>query len=165
MNLYLMRHAHALDVGEAGIKRDRDRPLSQKGTGIAREMAHFLTRRAIKLELIGTSPLLRARQTADIMAKEMGGIPIETCPGMAPAELPEDMIHWLHHCPFDSVMLVGHMPDLSDLASVLICKQPPASITFKKAAVCRIAFEHRPAAGHGTLEWLLPPSLLQPHAS
>jgi len=160
MNLYLMRHAHALDVGEAGIKRDRDRPLSQKGTGIAREVAQFLSAHGVKLELIATSPLLRARQTADIVAGEFGGIPVETCSGMAPSELPGDMLHWLHHCPFDSVMLVGHMPDLSDLASVLICKQPPAGLAFKKAAVCRIAFDHRPAAGHGTLEWLLPPSLI-----
>lgn len=161
MNLYLMRHAHALDVGEAGIKRDRDRPLSPKGTGIAREVAHFFRRHTIALDLIATSPLLRAHQTADIMARELGGIPVETCPGMAPAELPEDMVNWLHHCPFDSVMLVGHMPDLSDLASLLISRQPPVSLTFKKAAVCRITFDHRPAAGHGTLEWLVPPSLIQ----
>jgi phosphohistidine phosphatase len=160
MNLYLMRHAHALDVGEAGIKRDRDRPLSRKGTEIAREVAQFLTRHDIKLDLIATSPLVRARQTAGIIAGEQGDIPLEICPAMAPAELHEDILHWLHHCPFDSVMLVGHMPDLSELASVLICKQPPAGLAFKKAAVCRIVFDHRPTAGHGALEWLLPPSLI-----
>ena len=160
MNLYLMRHAHGLDVGEAGIKRDRDRPLSRKGSEIARDVARFLSSHGVKLELIATSPLLRARQTAEIMAREQGGIPLDICPGMAPSELTDDMIHWLHHCPFDSVMLVGHMPDLSDLASLLICKQPPAGLAFKKAAVCRIAFDHRPATGHGTLEWLLPPVLI-----
>ncbi len=160
MNLYLMRHAHALDIGEEGIRRDFDRPLSGKGQDITREVASALKTIGIKLDLIGTSPLLRARQTAEIVASELGGIPVDRCPMMAPNGSLSELIQWLRRCGFESVMLVGHMPDLAELASTLICGQPAAGVIFKKAAVCRITFDTQPAAGKGALEWLLPPAIM-----
>lgn len=160
MNVYLMRHAHALDVGEEGIRRDFDRPLSGKGKDITREVAAALKAIGIKLDFIGTSPLLRARQTAEIMASGLGDIPVDLCPMMAPNGSISELIQWLRQCGFESVMLVGHMPDLAELASTLICGQPMAGVIFKKAAVCRISFDAQPAAGKGALEWLLPPSIM-----
>lgn len=160
MILYLMRHAHALDVGEHGVRRDSERPLSRKGNDVARAMARHLARRGVSLQLIATSPLLRTRQTADIVAAELGGVPVDLCPELEPAEPLEGLLSWLRHCTLESVMMVGHMPDLAELASTLMGSRHHAGLAFKKAAVCRLAFGERAAAGRGTLEWLLPPAMI-----
>ena len=159
MNLYLMRHAHALDIGEEGIRRDFDRPLARKGKEITLEVAKALKTLDIRLDLIATSPLPRARQTAEIVAGELDA-PVDLCPMMAPNGSFQELILWLKKSGLGSVMLVGHMPDLCELASLLISGNPSAAIIFKKAAVCRISFDAGPASGTGTLEWLLPPALL-----
>ena len=69
MELYLIRHADALALGERGISEDAERPLSEKGEDQARAAAAALRKRGIELDRLYTSPLLRAHQTADILLK------------------------------------------------------------------------------------------------
>ncbi len=72
MDLVLFRHADALNVGEAGIKTDEERPLSDKGKVRAKASARGLKALGLKPDLILSSPLVRARQTAEIVARETG---------------------------------------------------------------------------------------------
>jgi phosphohistidine phosphatase len=160
MNLYLMRHAHALDVGEKGVRTDRDRPLSRKGMEITHEVASALKTLGVQVDCVATSPYPRALQTAEIVARELGEAPLDRCPMLEPGASPTEVTQWLRGSTLHSVMLVGHMPDLAEIASLLICGTPTAGLMFKKAAVCRITFAASPAPGTGTLEWLLPPALL-----
>jgi len=160
MNLYLMRHAHALDIGEKGIRSDRTRPLSGKGIEISHEVAAALKTIGIQLDCVVTSPYPRALQTAEIVAHELGETPVDKCPMLEPGASPAEVLQWLRGNKLSSIMMVGHMPDLAEIASYLICGYPTAGLMFKKAAVCRISFDAAPAPGTGTLEWLLPPSLI-----
>ena len=160
VNLYLMRHAHALDVGEGNIRRDSERPLSRKGEDITQHMARQLNRSGVKLDLIATSPLLRAKQTAEIIAKGLGHVPVDLCLDLSPAAGTATLPSSLPLDEMDSVMLVGHMPDLCELASTLIFGKPSHGVSFKKAAICKISFAGRCTAGHGTLEWLLTPAMI-----
>lgn len=159
MNLYLMRHAHALDVGEKGVRTDRNRPLSPKGIEITHEVATALKTIGVQVDCVVTSPYPRALQTAEIVAHELEA-PVDKCPMLEPGASPAEVVQWLRGNKLGSIMMVGHMPDLAEIASVLICGYPTAGLMFKKAAVCRITFNAEPARGTGTLEWLLPPALI-----
>src|ERR1043166_8620613 len=69
VELYLIRHAHALALGERGITNDEDRPLSEEGEAQAVAAAKALAQRGVVLDKLYTSPLVRARRTAEIMAE------------------------------------------------------------------------------------------------
>ena len=160
MRIYLMRHGNALDVGEQGVRRDSERPLSDKGVETCREVAQGLVTLGVNPDLVVSSPLVRARQTAEVVAETLGGRPLSLSPLLAPSGSLPDLLDWLHKGLWDSVLLVGHMPDLAVLASLLLCSHPNAGIDFKKSAVCCIAFLGRPAPGSGDLQWFLPPKPL-----
>lgn len=160
MNLYLMRHAHALDVGEGSIRRDSERPLSNKGLAVARGMARHLRHRGVNLDLIATSPLLRARQTAEIIASELDGVAMVVCPDLAPCVSSAVLPSTISLEALESVMLVGHMPDLCELACTLMLGQPAHAVNFKKAAIGRISFSGHAQPGRGTLDWLITPAMV-----
>ncbi len=158
MELLLMRHGKALDVGAPGVRRDAERSLSEEGHAIVREVAAVVRAMGMRPDLILSSPLVRAAQTAEIVAKEMGTT-TELCPALAPGCPPHDAVEAICHRRHPCLMAVGHMPDLSELASFLIAGNGGAAITFRKAGVCLIRFEGRPREGAGSLEWLMPPRL------
>ena len=163
MNVYLVRHGIALDLGEQGIVRDADRPLSDEGKALTCEVARGL--RAVvgdEAMRIISSPLLRARETAEIFAKALGvATPVETLAELTSEGDVEAVAEWIERQPPKSLMMVGHMPDMSDLASCLACPQGVLQVVFKKAAVMRISFEARAGKGRGCIEWLLPPGILR----
>jgi phosphohistidine phosphatase len=162
MNVYLMRHGAALDVGQEGIRRDVDRRLSKEGVARTREVAEGLAGLEISLDAIGTSPLVRARQTAEIVAGTVSPkCEITECDFLQPGGSSQDLIAWLRSQSAESVLVVGHLPDMSEIASELLTGHPNAAIEFKKAAVCCMAFDAIPARGAGRLEWLMQPRHLR----
>lgn len=160
MRLYLMRHGKALDVGEHGVHRDSERPLSDKGAEIVREVALGLAVLGTTPDLVVTSPLLRTRQTAEIVAEVLGGVAVTLSPLLAPSGHVPDIVEWLHKNGGKSLFLVGHMPDLAELTSLLLCNHVHGGIDFKKAGVCCLSFLGRPSPGTGCLDWFLPPTPL-----
>src|SRR5262245_5118463 len=122
MDLYLIRHADALPVGEGGIVEDAERPLSDLGKAQSKALGLAFKKQGIQLETVLTSPLLRARQTADEMLK--------TWPEPAPQLQVSDHLAMggrrkrlsrvLEELAQLSVALVGHQPDLSEYAAWLI---------------------------------------------
>lgn len=162
MQLYLVRHGIALDVGQEGVTRDGDRPLSKEGIRKTQEVGRGLAALGVHPDRIVSSPLVRAEQTARILAAELAlpGDP-EPCDLLQPGESPADFTAWLAKQKVDSLLAVGHLPDVAELTSHLIAGTPNANVLFKKAAACCIHFEESPARGTGCLEWLMQPGQIR----
>lgn len=163
MQLYLMRHGDAVDVGQMGVKRDADRMLSDEGIEKTRAAAMGL-RSLLEAPLIRVvaSPLVRARQTAEIAAKAAApGVEVELADALKSGAHASDALDWLHGQPAAPMLLVGHMPDLSALASFLVSATGQAGFHFKKAAVLCLHFNGRAAAGKGEVMWFLQPGMLR----
>lgn len=163
MKLYLVRHGPAVDIGEEGVQNDAARMLSAEGRAKTAKAARGLARLPdAAVARIVSSPLVRALETARIFARELGFKPeIESLPELSPGSCVEDQAAWLAAQPPADIMLVGHMPDLSDLASTLLCQGASTRFVFKKASVMRIDFDGRAMPGAGSLTWLLQPDALR----
>jgi len=154
MQVVLIRHARAEE--RVLFKRDRSRALTQDGRRRMRKAARGLHALLPGLTQIATSPLLRARQTAEIVAAVYTGIDTVSLPALSPGALPRAVLAWLRTQPQDALLaLVGHEPDLGRLASWLLTGRPAGFVQFKKGAAALIEFVDVPAAGKGTLAWLL----------
>lgn len=156
MDLYLIRHADALPVGEHGITEDATRPLSETGIAESRRLAAGLPRRGVRLDLVLSSPLVRARQTAEhMLALWLAPVPeLKTCAELAPGLKPRKLIRLLRKIGQKSVALVGHQPDLGDLAAWLVGSKK-AQIDLAKGGVACIACAEEPGKGAGVLTWLV----------
>jgi phosphohistidine phosphatase len=160
MKLYLLRHASAVDVGDQGVERDEDRMLTGEGRARTRSVAEGLRACGCAPRRIVASPLVRARETADIAAAILTpGATIETSAELAPGMSPARTASWLRRGPRLPTMLVGHMPGLQQLASYLLSGAESVDIGFKKLGCCCLLFEAAPVAGGGCLKWCLPPKI------
>jgi phosphohistidine phosphatase len=115
------------------------------------------------LDLILTSPYLRARQTAEIVAAEFGAekkleLTEHLAFGGDPAELMEELRS--KHAEAKSVMLVGHEPYLSELVSVLISGDEQTEVVMKKGGLCKLTMETLAYSQCATMEWLMAPRQL-----
>jgi phosphohistidine phosphatase len=117
MRLYIMRHGPAEESSPSG--RDYDRPLSEPGRTRTNAVAHELARRGERPQKIFSSPLVRARQTADIVARVLG-IAVEIRDELAPSEAAPDVVREITDAALERVVLVGHAPDVSILVAELI---------------------------------------------
>jgi len=155
IELYLLRHAHAGNAGEWDGD-DALRPLSQKGRRQARALGRFLAERGFGPDAIVSSPRVRARQTADIVADAIG-IAVAVDERLAgPLDL-DIVAALIVSAGGDQIMLVGHDPDFSDLAATLC---GATEIPMRKGALARIDVALPLEPGIGTLRWLVPPELL-----
>lgn len=160
LQLYLVRHAIAAERGPE-FPDDSKRPLTAKGIASFRRAAKGLATLKIDLDLIITSPLTRTSQTAAILAEAMpGSTPIVPSDALAPAGTPAAVLHEIgRHGRKSRIALVGHEPNIGELAARLIGARSP--IPFRKGAVCRIDLDVLPPKGLGQLRWLLPPRVLR----
>ena len=158
MELYLIRHADALALGERGITNDEERPLSEKGECQSEAAAKTLMLRGVALDRLYTSPLLRARQTAEILLRVWAKpeLILETCNGLAPGGKPRKLSKYLLKSGGGKIGLVGHMPDLAEFAGWLLGAKD-AQIDFAKAGVALITCGDVPSKGLGSLQWLVTP--------
>ena len=158
--LYLIRHGLA---GERGPEwpDDSKRPLTDEGLSRLRKEARGLRQLDVGFDVIVTSPLVRTRQTADVFAEVLATkAPIVSSDALAPAGSPASVIQEIaKHARKVRVALVGHEPNLGELAAQLI--QARSALSFKKGGICRIDFEVPPPKGVGSLIWFLPPKLLR----
>jgi phosphohistidine phosphatase len=156
LQLYLLRHADAGDPA-AWPGDDADRPLSKKGRRQARGIGQWLQSRGKLPGIVVTSPKVRAAQTAGLATEGSSVTPIVDERLAAGFGL-EDVAGIVRdHAPeARRVMLVGHDPDFSELASDLV----GGKIELKKGAVARIDLAGAVQPGAGTLRWLVPPEAL-----
>lgn len=160
MELYLIRHGLAAERGEA-YPDDGKRPLTRDGIEkLAREAA-ALAALDITFDCILTSPLVRARQTAEALAQRLAGPPpIHDIDALAPGGVFAAVVEAIaKHGRRTRVALVGHEPGIGELAARLIGARAP--MPFKKGAICRIDIETVPPAGPGVLRWFATPKMLR----
>jgi phosphohistidine phosphatase len=158
MDLYIIRHADAQPLGEGSIQNDADRPLTTEGHAQCVSLAKSLQRQGVHLDCIITSPLLRARQTAEGLLEHLAAPKpqLHICDQLAPGGRRKKLTRFL--CSFDSssIAIVGHMPDLGVYAAWLIGSSK-AQIDLAKAGVACIHFEDEPDKGAGALTWMVSP--------
>jgi phosphohistidine phosphatase len=159
MTVYLVRHAIAEERGPAWPD-DRERPLTARGIARMRKIARRLAERGVHVDRVWSSPLQRARQTADLLVPiwtttQVVDIVPELAPGRASAHVGASLAAL--GTP-DAVAVVGHEPDLGQLAAWMIGTRSP--LPFKKGGVARVEFPDRIEAGAGQLVWLVTPKLV-----
>ncbi|MDZ7839704.1 MAG: phosphohistidine phosphatase SixA [Gammaproteobacteria bacterium] len=168
MQVVLFRHGIAEDREEfarAG-RPDSDRPLTGKGAERTRRAAAGLLSVLDGVDCVAASPYVRARQTADIVADrcaEAGRAPErDSLDAMQPGGDYGAVLRWLGARDIrDTVVLVGHEPDLSGLMAWLIAGRRDGFARFKKSGACLIGFAAPPARGDGELLAFLPPAVLR----
>jgi phosphohistidine phosphatase len=148
-----MRHAHAGEADPGRWPDDRQRPLSDKGRRKHAVVADALRRMGVRFDRLLSSPLVRARQTADITAAVYGGGPaVEETPALGDRATLPDLLAVLVRLPADAAVLcVGHEPFLSEAEAALISRDGRARIEMRKSGVAGLDFDGRPAAGTGAL--------------
>jgi phosphohistidine phosphatase len=159
--LYIVRHGIAVGHGAPGIPDD-ERPLTSKGEKRMREIARGLRRLDLKLDRIVTSPLPRARATAEIVAGVLDAESIlETASALQVGASAATIQKWLRGRTEDRVMIVGHNPALSDLVALLVTGAThPLFCNLKKGGVAAL---RKAAAGPDRydLVWLATPRLIR----
>jgi phosphohistidine phosphatase len=157
MNCYFLRHGIAADAGQWD-GQDFDRPLTPQGRERMEREARAIAQLSLELEVIVTSPAIRAKQTATIVAERLKMndrlVEDERLADGFNAERLRGILH--DHAGAESVLLVGHEPTMSATIGQLIGR---ASIDLKKGALARVELPD-PAASSGRLIWLVPPKIL-----
>jgi phosphohistidine phosphatase len=158
--LYLIRHAVAEERGEKWPDDDK-RPLSEDGIAKMKKAARGLAALGVTFDVVLSSPLVRARQTADIVSAAVAGHPAivivdSLSPGAAYSALVADLEK---HARKTRIALVGHEPGIGELAARLIGSRHP--FEFKKGGICRIDLDEIPPSGPGDLRWFVPPRTMR----
>jgi phosphohistidine phosphatase len=161
--LYIMRHGIAVTRGSAGFSDDAKRPLTPEGKQKMRQICAGLTRAGFDVDWIVSSPLVRAVETAEIVGETLGPhVPLEFCDALRPGGSAEALIAFLAKRPNRKrVLVVGHEPDLGEMAARLVGAGRHANLPFKKGGCCLITFDTFPPKVPGRLVWWLTPRLMR----
>lgn len=161
--LLVVRHAIAQDAAEYAREHpdDAGRPLTPEGKKKMKRVALGLRALVPDLQLLATSPLTRAVQTAEILAAAYDLKPV-VVPTLAPAQSAADVTHWLAgERRHENVAIVGHEPGLSRAVSWLLAGSERPFVEIKKGAALLLAFPDAVEAAGATLLWSLTPSQLR----
>ena len=163
MNLYILRHGIASAPGEDGLPKnlpDAERPLSVKGkqrlwgaTGAMRKME-------VVLDTVMSSPLLRARQTAQIVTEAMElRRALVLTDNLAPEGSTKALVEQINEIGprAKSILLVGHEPYLSRLIALLVAGDADAEFDLKKGGLAKLEIAKLKHGRCAMLEWLLTP--------
>ena len=158
--LYLVRHAIAAERGPEWPDDDK-RPLTERGIHRFKEEVAGLRWLDASIDEIITSPLVRAKQTADLLAAGLVGKPVVRLlkalePGHSPSSVMGQVARLARR---NKVAIVGHEPGLGELAAHLIGASRP--LPFRKGSVCRIDMESFTSRHAGSLIWFVTPKMLR----
>jgi phosphohistidine phosphatase len=161
--LYIMRHGIAVERGSAGYSDDSKRPLTPDGKKKLVEITRGLMRLGFDVDWIVTSPLVRALETAKLVAAGLGGgCSLDASDDLRPGGSAEALIAFLaKHPNCKRVLVVGHEPDLSEMAGRLIGAGRRAHLALKKGGCCMITFDDFPPKSPGKLIWWLTPRIMR----
>ncbi len=154
--LYFLRHGKAYDRQDWDGKDDDLRPLTGEGIELLRQTAQTLRRLDLNLDAIITSPLVRARDTAQLVARELDKV-VDESPMLKPGFDHNALIRLIgEHTGAERLLLVGHEPDFSQVISELI---GGGAVVMKKGGLARVDITAQTPL-RGELVWLLPPDVL-----
>jgi phosphohistidine phosphatase len=164
VNLYILRHGIAAERGAPDFKTDADRPLTPKGRRQLGQIAAAMQSMGLDFSLILSSPFLRARQTAEIVAKSLK---LNKRLVFSDALMPDGdaktlirQLRELQPAP-ENLLLVGHEPYLSGLAALLISGGTATHIELKKGGLCKLETGSLRLGRCATLTWLLTPKQMK----
>lgn len=155
-----MRHGNAWPLEDASVTTDEGRPLTDLGRREVALMARVLGQLGGDPNLILSSPLVRARQTAEIVSEHFGArVKITEAVDLAPGgALAGVLAQILREGRPAETLISGHMPGVGMLAGFLAWNQRDSAIRFRTSGICRIDLpDDNPAPGYGDLRWLIPP--------
>jgi phosphohistidine phosphatase len=163
VDLYLVRHAIAFDADPAQWPDDSLRPLTPEGEKRFRRAARGLREIAASVDVVLSSPWIRAWRTAELLEKEAKWPTPFVCEALESGRAPAEVLQALQ--PFassDSVALVGHEPSLHELASYLLTADTNhVQLEFRKGAVAALQVDVGMRPGAARLLWLAPPRILR----
>ena len=174
MKLLVVRHAVAMErsvfqararvdspeAGEDFAADDDDRPLTLDGIRKMRKNVKGLRELIEAPDLLVSSPLTRAQQTAEILCETWRGLEFTTIDSLRPGSDPDDFCDWLS-ARNGIVAIVGHEPHLSGLVSWFVAGSQKAMIDLRKGGACLLDFPRGVARGRAQLRWLATPSMLR----
>jgi phosphohistidine phosphatase len=164
MMLSLLRHGIAVERGSPGSEDDSQRPLTAKGERRVQQIAEGVMALGLAYDLILSSPYVRARQTAEVVAqvlKTANGVSLSDM--LAPGGNPRQLIEALHaeDRQRQDILLVGHEPYLSRLISTLLTGNPHLPVVMKKGGLCALDIETLRFGRCASLLYLLTPRQLR----
>ena len=158
-DLFFLRHGQAGDR-ETWQGPDEERPLTDEGRAEIEAVATFLAHRALRLDAVVSSPLVRARQTAEIVAVRLA-MTLDIDDLLAPGLDVKRLWRLVRlHPGARRILLVGHEPDFSATIQEVI---GGGTVTMKKGGLARVRLADQ-GTPRGSLLWLAPPGLLLPSA-
>ena len=172
MHLYLLRHGIAADFS-SGMTRDEERPLTKEGWKKMRDEARGMQKLGIEFDKIFTSPYLRTQQTTQAVAEVYkfdadNIITIENLASGKPFALPTyrkpQVFSDIGAYDFEKALIVGHMPDISEMTSILLTGEITTHFEFKKGSLCLIEIDGLPPRGNGIMRWMMTPKQLIVHS-
>ena len=160
--LYVMRHGIAVARGDPNFADDAKRPLTPEGKKKLKAIARGLFRLGLCVDTIISSPLVRALETAAIVAEVFApAVPAETSDFLRPGGSLQALLNSLgKRAEQRCVLVIGHEPDLSDGVAKLV-GNARANFQFKKGGCCRIDFDNFPPRPPGKLIWWLTPRVMR----
>ena len=163
MRLILFRHGPASQRDPARWPDDAKRPVTRRGRERTARAAAGLQRLMGAANRVASSPLVRARQTAEVVVEAVAPeVKIETLDALAPGAPAREILRWLRGLDSGAkVILVGHEPHLGKVAGVLLFDSVAAQMPLKKAGALMIDFVGPVEPGAGRLVAFLPPRALR----
>ena len=162
VNLYLVRHGIAAEREE--YTEDALRPLTSEGKRKTKQVAQQLFDLGLRFDLILTSPLVRARQTADILKAIGLSTQLEESTDLTPEGKIHSWLSWLEEWQNNggtNLALVGHEPNLGEWTEILVWGEAKGNLLVKKAGVIGVQLpENGSPVGRSLLFWLTPPKFL-----
>ena len=164
MEIYLLRHGLAIERELPGFQNDSARPLTTKGINQLKKISTAMEKMDLGFDLILSSPFLRAKETAEIVAKKLK---LKKSLKFSNALTPDQDVKFLipqlqklKPAP-KRILLVGHEPFLSELVSLLVTGSAQLQMDFKKGGLCKLEAEKLSAGKCASLTWLLTPKQMR----
>jgi phosphohistidine phosphatase len=160
MNLYILRHGIAADLDTHGLANDADRPLTPEGERKVWQIAEAMEKLEVSFDLLLSSPYLRARRTAEIVAEHLeAGRRLELTDALTPGGSTRRLVELLNRAQPspEGILLVGHEPYLSGLISLLVAGKETFGVILKKGGLCKLTIESLKHGRCADLQWLLTP--------
>jgi phosphohistidine phosphatase len=164
MKLLVIRHglAEDADAWAATGEPDDQRPLTDEGRKKMKKGARGLRALLGRVDLLATSPLVRAVQTAEVVAREYDALAVSVTAVLEPSREPRVFLEWLRSLDqVQTLGVVGHDPHLPALVSWLLTGVEGGVIELKKGGACLLQLDPANAPGGAQLQWLLTPDQLR----
>ena len=161
IDLYLIRHGLAGEHGS--YANDNERPLTDEGQQKTRQVAERLHGLKLRFDLILTSPLVRAHQTANLLLEAKLSHVLQVSSWLAPEGSLAHWLQWFEHersSDITTLALVGHEPNLTTWAEMLLWGEAKGVLSLKKAGVIGLTLPKQEPLSNSTLVWLTPPRFL-----